>query len=422
MRIRRGALRHRGRAIVAIAVAGLLVAGCGTRESDASVPGAQIASRNDGTEPADTSPEVTPAGGSQNVPSDEADTERDDDDDDADATSTTTSTTTTTTSTTTTTGTTLPPAVDAPRPIRSFPATTAAFDRLAGANAAASITVVRGGEPVVAAASGVTVDGTAATSDSPMVVASVSKIVVALGIARLIDQELVDADEPYPWAAVGLEPDAGWADVTVRELLDHTGGVPKVQEAWFTGDGTCRDFVPALLTSPPTGDRGRWVYSNGNYCLLGLLIEQRTGLPLDEGLQELVFDPIDLDGFHQTLDGLLPGDVPHEEGTDRLSRLGGAGTLVASTDDLAMAMARMTPMDRWVLRAPGVFTDQYGFGHTGTITGAKACVWVLEDGATVVAATISGNSVGSGGDICDIVVPAVASDLGLGSAKPDRTP
>jgi CubicO group peptidase (beta-lactamase class C family) len=255
-----------------------------------------------------------------------------------------------------------------------------------------------------------------------MVVASVSKIIVAIAIARLHEQGLVDVFAPFPWADVGLDPNDGWSDVTIRELLDHRSGLSKARYSWFTGEGTCRDYVPSLLTSPPNGDRGRWVYSNGNYCLLGLLVEQRTGEPLDVALQQLVFDPIGASGVHLTYGGLLPGDQPHPDGVDRLSRLGGAGTLIVSTDDTAMALARMTPVDRMILQPPGVFTDQYGFGHTGTVDGAKACIWVLEDGVTVVSATISGNSVSSGGGVCDVVVPAVASDLGFGSAKPDRTP
>lgn len=320
--------------------------------------------------------------------------------------------------------TTLPPRPPPRRELadETFGATQAAFDRLARSNLGASVTVVRGGDIVFSRASGTTIDGQPASGDSPMVVASVSKLVVAMGVARLHDQGLVDVEAPVPWADLGLTPSAGWNDVTVRELLDHRSGLAKARYSWFTGEGTCRDYVPTLLDTPPNGDRGRWVYSNGNYCILGLLIEQRTGQPLDAALQGLVFDPVGASGVHLTYGGLQPGDVPHPEGVERLSRLGGAGTLIVSTDDTATMLGRMTAADREILRAPGVFTDQYGFGHTGSVDGAYACIWVLELGATVVSATIAGNSVSSGGGVCDLVVTAVATDLGLGTAKPDRTP
>jgi CubicO group peptidase (beta-lactamase class C family) len=339
-------------------------------------------------------------------------------------TSTTTLPPTTTVSPTTAPPTTLSPP-DLPERMLSDPsfgATAAAFDRLARANPGASLTVVRGGDVVFSRASGVAIDGQPATGDMPMVVASVSKIVVAMAIARLHEQGRIDVFGPFPWADLGLDPNDGWGDVTIRDLLDHRSGLSKARYSWFTGEGTCRDYVPSLLTSPPNGDRGRWVYSNGNYCLLGLLVEQRTSEPLDVALQQLVFDPVGANGVHLTTDGLQPGDQPHTDGVERLSRLGGAGTLIVSTDDTAMMLGRMTAADRSILQAPGVFTDQYGFGHTGTVDGAKACIWVLEYGTTVVSATIAGNSVSSGGGVCDVVVPAVASDLGFGSAKPNRTP
>lgn len=344
--------------------------------------------------------------------------------------STTTTTTTMPTTTTTTPAATVPPPGTLPLPPPPerelvdplLGASNAAFDRLAGANAAASMTVVRGGTIVFSRGSGNTIDGSDATGDTPMVVASVSKILVALAIARLNEHGDVDIAGPVPWADIGLAPDTAWGDVTIRELLDHRSGLDKARYSWFTGEGTCRDYVPSLLTSPPQSHRGTWVYSNGNYCLLGLLIEQRTGLALDDALQQLVFDPVGATGVHLTYDGLQPGDVAHPDGVDRLSRLGGAGTLIVSTDDTALALGRLSFADLVMLQPPGVFTDQYGWGHTGTIDGAKACIWVLDGGDTVVSATISGNSVGSGGGVCDIVVPAVATDLGIDAGTPDRTP
>lgn len=303
-----------------------------------------------------------------------------------------------------------------------FSATAAAFDQLARNNATASVTVTRGGVPVYANAAGTTVDGAAATADSPMVVASVSKLMVAVGIARLHTAGVVDIAGPVPWTDLGLAPDPAWNDVTVRELLDHRGGMSKARTTWFTGEGTCRNYIPYLLVGAPQSHRGEWVYSNGNYCLLGLLIEQRTGLALDAALQQLVFDPVEATGAHLTLDGLRPEDAPYGPGVARLSRLGGAGTLVVSTNDLAAVVGRLTPEDRAVLQPPSIFFDQYGIGHTGTVDGAKSCVWILDGGATVVAATIAGNSLGSGGAVCDLMVPAIATDLGINQGEPDRWP
>lgn len=284
------------------------------------------------------------------------------------------------------------------------------------------MTVVRDGGIALQRASGTTIGGEPATADSPMVVASVSKLVTATMIARLAEEGLVAVDAPMPWGDLGIVTHPGWADVTVRELLDHAAGMPVARTSWFEGPGNCGSFLPTIIDRSPTSDRGRWVYSNGNYCALGLLVEHVTGLPLDAAAQQLLFDPLALSGVHLTTGGQLPTDIAYRPGVGRLDRLGGAGTFVVSTDDLAVMLAAVTPADLDVMRWPGIIIDQYGWGHTGSVNGAVACAWVLEGGHTVVVATVAGSSPSTGGDVCNRVVPAIAGDLGIDLGRPDRTP
>ena len=311
-----------------------------------------------------------------------------------------------------------------------FSATNGAIDRLAATNPAVSVVVWRGGRPVVARASGTVLSGAPTTTASPMVVASVSKVVTGLAIARLAQDGRLDVEAPVDWSLLGLDPHPGWDRVTVRELLDHTSGMPTVRNAWFDEPGDCTGFLPTLLAAPPEPDRGRWRYSNGNYCALGRLVESITGEPLDVATRQLIFDPIGVPGAHLTTDGQLPGDVQYglgdpelaAKGVARLSRLGGAGTLIVANDSLAAMLDAMTPADWATLRWPGMFVDQYGIGHTGTVDGAKACLWRMESGNTVLAATIAGTSPDSGGGLCDRLVPAIATDLGAPAPVPDRSP
>ncbi len=255
-----------------------------------------------------------------------------------------------------------------------------------------------------------------------MVVASVSKLLTATLIARLHETGLIDVDAPVPWASMGLVAHPGWNDVTPRELLNHTSGMPVVRREWFVPSGDCASFLPTLLVDPPQSHRGKWTYSNGNYCALGLLVSAVTGLPLDQAAQSLVLDPIGASGVHLTTGGQLPTDVGYALGVERLARLGGAGTFIASTDDVAAVLDSITPADRGVMTWPGLFIDQYGWGHTGTVDGAVSCAWIMESVRTIVVATIAGNRPGTGGAVCDRVVVAVADDLGTPAGKPDRLP
>ena len=333
-------------------------------------------------------------------------------------TSTSTTTTTSTSSTTTTTTTTVEPLRDP-----TLRATNAAFDTLAEANPAATLTVRRDGRTVLARASGVTLDGADATSDSPMVVASVSKLLTALLVARLDEAGFIEVDAPTPWAVTGITPDPAWSAVTPRELLAHTSGMPVARPKWFERTGDCRSLLPTLVATPPQPHRGRWTYSNGNYCALGLVVEGLTGVPLDVAAQTILLEPLGISGVHLTTGGQLPSDVGYALGVDRLDRLGGAGSFIVSTDDLATVIGATTASDREVLMWPGVFVDQYGWGHTGSVDGAVSCVWTMELDRTVIAATVAGTRPNTGGAVCDLLLPAVAADLGIAvSGRPDRSP
>jgi D-alanyl-D-alanine carboxypeptidase len=296
-----------------------------------------------------------------------------------------------------------------------------AADGLATGNLAASVSVWRDGALVLRRASGRRNDGTAVDGETRFVIASVSKLFTSLAVARLVEQSLIDPAAPVPWAAMGIAHDPAWDTVTTRELLDHTSGMPVARKAWLDLPGPCSIPLAEVMAAPPTDTRGDWRYSNGNYCALGLLIEHVTGLPLDVATTQLVFAPAGVIGPSVSSAGAPADMAPYPLGVGRLDRLGGAGMWLASSDDVAAVVASITDADRATMTYPAVMTDQYGWGHTGTVDGAKACAWRFADG-TVVAGLVAGNQPSTGGGVCDRLVTALAVDLGLLRGEPLRLP
>ncbi len=91
--------------------------------------------------------------------------------------------------------------------------------------------MLRDGSPIYRRAGGTTLGGEQVTTATPMVLASVSKLVTSLTIARLAEEHLIDVDAPVPWTAMGLAHDPAWDTVTVRELLSHTSGMPIARDS-----------------------------------------------------------------------------------------------------------------------------------------------------------------------------------------------
>ncbi len=295
-------------------------------------------------------------------------------------------------------------------------------DRLGISVNAVSISVRRQGSAPFDRAVGTRRDGQPVNPDTPFVMASVGKLLTGLTVARLARLGLIDVSAPVPWGAMGLPRHPSWDDVTVRELLDHSSGMPTNSKEWLDDPAPCSVPLAAAMAAPPSETRGIWRYSNGNYCALGLLIEHVTSQPLDAATDALVLAPAGVVGPYLARFGDRPDSAPYVKGTARLLRLGGAGEWIASTADIASVLMTVTDEDRATLRWPGIFQDQYGWGHTGTLDGAKACAWVFEGDGTVMVAVVSGEYPRTGGKVCDQLVPALASDLGLWAGEPVRVP
>ena len=306
-----------------------------------------------------------------------------------------------------------------------FPFVAATVDGLTDRNLAGSVTVRRDGEQVYGAAFGATNGGGPVVAGTPFVLASVSKLVTALSVARLVATGRVDVAAPVPWGEMGIWHDPAWETVTVRELLDHTSGMPVARGSWLDDPGSCAIPLVDALARPPRDHRGEWRYSNGNYCALGLLVAHVTGVAIDRAAEELIFRPVGIRSAHLTTDGEGAADAPYTNGArgvERLERLGGAGTWMMASADVARMLDEITDTDLGILAYPGIMRDQYGWGHSGTVDGAKACAWVMEGGRTIVVGAVSGNDPGSGAELCTQLESAVAVDLGFFVGEPFRTP
>src|SRR3954449_3782460 len=69
--------------------------------------------------------------------------------------------------------------------------------------------------------------GTPMTEDTPVAIASTSKGMTALVIMQVVEQGLVDLDAPVTrYLPKFTMNDARAAEITVRQVLTHTAGIP----------------------------------------------------------------------------------------------------------------------------------------------------------------------------------------------------
>jgi D-alanyl-D-alanine carboxypeptidase len=136
--------------------------------------------------------------------------------------------------------------------------------------------------------------GTAAPGEAPELLGAAGAL---LGLDT-IGERLSDLREPPP---------ATWSNVTLRQLLNHTSGLPDYSgEAFRTADEEGRlrhpDPPEKLLTYAYGLNNGdllfdpgsRYQYSNSDNVAVALMIEDATGGSYEDQLKQLVYRPLGL--------------------------------------------------------------------------------------------------------------------------------
>ncbi len=142
------------------------------------------------------------------------------------------------------------------------------------------------------------------TVETKFASASAGKVFVAVGILQLIEQGKIGFDETLGVLLDSISWNDIDKDVTVRQLLNHTSGVPdyfdesvmeEYEELWTDYPNYKirhnSDLLPLFINKPMMYPRGEgFQYNNSGYVLLAMIIEKVTGKYFDQYLKENIFD------------------------------------------------------------------------------------------------------------------------------------
>lgn len=137
------------------------------------------------------------------------------------------------------------------------------------------------------------------TIDDPVRIASISKLVVALGAMRLVEQGVLDLDRDVSaWLGWRLRNPAFPDDpITLRLLLSHQSSLRDGIDYAIPLGGSVREALgdPAAFDSAHGPGSGYFTYSNLNFPVIASVMERATGERFDRLMERLVQDPLGLD-------------------------------------------------------------------------------------------------------------------------------
>lgn len=145
--------------------------------------------------------------------------------------------------------------------------------------------------------------GRPVTADDPVRIASISKLVTALGVMRMVDAGELDLDRDVSdylgWTL--RNPAFPEVPITLRLLLSHQSSLVDGDDLYIIPLG---QTLRAVLADPRVWDRahrpgsGWFHYTNLNFPVVASVMERASGERFDRLMQRLVLRPLQLDACY----------------------------------------------------------------------------------------------------------------------------
>lgn len=246
-------------------------------------------------------------------------------------------------------------------------------------------------------------------------IGSITKTMTAVLVLQLRDQGDLGLDD-----ALGrFVPEVSCPEVTLRQLLSHTAGLPSepAGQWWERTEGD--DFAGLVARNisrirPPAEE---FHYSNLGYGYLGEVVARVSGAPWGELVAERIWQPLGMESTsllsgEDSIRGYsvdhLRGTLSPEPATDTRA-MAPAGQVWSTVTDLARFSAVLLGQREDVLAAssvaemctPQLPADGYGLGvrlfgdlagHGGTMPGFQAGLWAAPTSGLAVAVLTNGTT------------------------------
>lgn len=302
----------------------------------------------------------------------------------------------------------------------------------------ASLAIVKNDSLVYAKGYGQADDTISMQPNHLLRVASVSKLITAVGIMRLVDEGRISlADTVFGPAGIlrdsvyfNAQRDCTHNLITVEHLLRHQAGFDT--DLMFSPETV--GSALGLKRQPSADDYIRYslsrkvryapgttnIYSNFGYLLLSRIIETVSGLPYETFITDSILAPIGIYDMHIAANGYAdryPGEVHYYSHSPELDPytsndvhvLSGAGAWCTSTIELAKLMAAIDgrPEQRNILSEEAIeamiaYSDpelfslgwndtnpENGWTRTGSFAGTSALIHYFPDGECWILVTNS---------------------------------
>lgn len=196
-------------------------------------------------------------------------------------------------------------------------------------------------------------------------IASTTKAFTATALAMLVGEKKIAWDDPVTKYLPGLALYDPYVtrELTVRDLLSHRSGLPRVDWTWYGAGLSPKDLVARLqYIKPEWSFRSHFGYQNLMYVTAGELVAAVTGRPWEAFVRDRILLPLGM--MHTTTSGSALSKQPDASRSyaeiddtvqlipyDNSDNVNAAGGINSSVQDMALWL-------RFQLRGNGMATGR----------------------------------------------------------------
>src|SRR6056297_2339845 len=261
-------------------------------------------------------------------------------------------------------------------------------------------------------------------------IASISKLYVAVAVAKLVNDNQLSLDKTladYMPELVGRIENAD--KITLRMMVQHRSGIPNYTDSpgfWINDySKNTKESLDLVLDTPADFKPDKkYRYSNTNYLLIGEILDKTLGYSHHQFIKKEILIPLGLNHTYSllsevNLDDVMSGyAVDYEPDLKPNDFVSPAGSMVATAQDVGIFLRALNDGSLLNDKEQVIYSSIYVYEHTGLLPGYSSIARYHKDIDAVVVQFVN-TSGGYSWNVSEIVYKRIVKILR--NTKVDRS-
>ncbi len=226
-------------------------------------------------------------------------------------------------------------------------------------------------------------------------IASISKLYIAVAVAKLVNDKHLSLDKTladYFPELVGRIENAD--KITLRMMVQHRSGIPNFTDTpgyWEAPPKANLKNLELALDKPADFEPDKkYSYSNTNYLLIGEILDKTLGYSHHQYIKREILIPLELNNTYSLLsevelDDVMSGYyVGYEEDMKYNDFINPAGSMIATAEDVGIFLRALNDGSVFNEVEQEIYSSIYVYEHTGLMPGYQSIAKYHKDIDTVV--------------------------------------